>query len=1538
MIATSPDMDTTGTSVKKLIGEYASTQVKQLNRPSYDMAHNKNSDTNKAQSTDITLTTCILIVLFTVVGYISIHSYQLLPQHDTDYIKSITVRSSIVLICIYILYVVMIQLKQYPIIRIQVLVGMGGVVLYYEQLLTQLLARPLHSKLLITFLCTVIIMCVYLIWYRKALSSLRTNDNNKQILLPVNKKLLNTTNKHDVADVDSECDSDVDNVLHDVTHDTLWTSVQSSDGELLDSEVSRGKQLKRLLQQLAHKRIDEFSKRFGSFNKLSELAKKHINITPEKKPRPHSINTIYDDIIDNTQAIDSLYDEPHYTGGVADSATLHDELYFLSSKYISMSRSNFDALHEHLEWVVLQSNKLIYTKGDCSDSGMYIIMDGSVSVLDDYGKVLCVYTQGDSFGEIELITNWQRSRTIKTIQPTTLMRITRHVFNQFTSERPDIYISFLKTSLSRQWRIATFILDEFLHISVRDYNAEQLLYEQQQSQNTTSLFMNSNESPPVTPISPNLNNRQQSYRSDTVQRPPAYLNHTYNNNNSSFTQLPDPDTLHRYDSHKLHTFISDDKDKLNLLCTQTETIELSAGQVLYEEGSHIHDLLYIVLDGRVVATRDISDTIASLTNTDDVDTDDTSEIYDIGVGGLIGAVPYITGCKHPYTCRTMTKCKFAVFTQSQLNAAPPLSILVDMTRLVAQIVAPTLLQFSSLGLKREWRRAGDTLFVSGSKPSDVYIVVHGRVRIIVNQNNTMTNKLKSAAHSHNKSNISNTTDYTTHSTYNNTNTMFTGRTSDRDTMRIEVGRGESVGELALLQNNDSNKYSPYNNTNTTRQSRHSSTAVCVRDSEVVRISAPAFEHMKRLYPQVNSKFSSILANRLHELLTQDTNQVPKSPFTGRSNSCLVITLFPHNSTVNINSFAAQLSLSLQLHGPTLHIDTSTIDRILGGETSKHLDEYHQRLRLTSYINDMETQHRFLLLQAKPNITEWTQCCCRVADCILIIADINNTPTVPNFEQKLLWKQHHNKIISNNTINQSDNDTVNSTSPHTDSNTNKYKRTFQGVPNRKQQRQHQHVNFCIKDLVLLHPPDTILPSGTRRWFANRRLHSYHHIRIDVQEHYDRLARYLSGRTVGVVLSGGGARGLAHLGVINALCDQNISIDMISGTSQGSFMAALYALQSQHDRQHIDSEMAVRTKSMADKLGSIWELLRDATLPTMSYFDGYNFSATIRDLLGANVQIEDLWIKYLCVTTNVSTADMCVHRQGVLWKAVRASMTILDYLPPMQISAQSPDLLIDGGYTNNLPVDVMRYYYQPTKCIAVDVENKDDERLSDVLYYGSSLNGWWLFIRKIYSAVVPFTQQLKIPKYTELVSSLVFINHNRTIRYLLDSNLIDLYIRPELGSTQLLDYHKLNDIVDIGYKYGKLKITEFRINYHHELSFVRTNNKSADKLMSDTMKRRSNARSNNSRYKYHTSGDYSNITPPLVSRSVSSINVQSLQSDNDVVVESNITNINSADDVDTIDSNESLYTAQPLPIPVELHRSSTLPPHNSTSPTNEFSSSI
>ena len=243
-------------------------------------------------------------------------------------------------------------------------------------------------------------------------------------------------------------------------------------------------------------------------------------------------------------------------------------------------------------------------------------------------------------------------------------------------------------------------------------------------------------------------------------------------------------------------------------------------------------------------------------------------------------------------------------------------------------------------------------------------------------------------------------------------------------------------------------------------------------------------------------------------------------------------------------------------------------------------------------------------------------------------------------------------------------------------------------------------------VLLHSQTEKHPTKTKLWFHGRQLQTYHHVRYDVDNDYARLSRFIAGQSVGLVLGGGGARGLAHLGVIRALEDSGIPIDFIGGTSQGAFMGALYA-------NTLSSSAMVEPCKQFGSIFGFFRIITGLTLPVLSWFHGGTFTKSIQRALGTN-QIEDLWIPYFCITTNMSSNDMDIHTVGSLWKYVRASMSVLGLLPPVIDS--DGEIMVDGGYVNNLPVDIMQTVCNPALIIASDVEDKDNSSFKDVYNYG------------------------------------------------------------------------------------------------------------------------------------------------------------------------------------------------------------------------------
>jgi NTE family protein len=210
-----------------------------------------------------------------------------------------------------------------------------------------------------------------------------------------------------------------------------------------------------------------------------------------------------------------------------------------------------------------------------------------------------------------------------------------------------------------------------------------------------------------------------------------------------------------------------------------------------------------------------------------------------------------------------------------------------------------------------------------------------------------------------------------------------------------------------------------------------------------------------------------------------------------------------------------------------------------------------------------------------------------------------------------------------------------------------------------------------ELVLLH--DTSLTRGAAaRWLAVQPGVPHHHVvgATDIV----RVARLLTGRGVGLVLSGGGARGFAHIGIVKALREAGVPIDLVGGTSMGGILGAgvaqLWSVDELRERFHA-----------AFVIG---KPLRDYTLPFVSLVSGRKVSRLLQRNCG-DIDIEDLPLTFFCVSSNLTTGQSTVHRRGLLWLCLRASVAIPGVLPPV---VHKGEVLVDGGTMNNLPVDAMR----------------------------------------------------------------------------------------------------------------------------------------------------------------------------------------------------------------------------------------------------------
>ena len=196
---------------------------------------------------------------------------------------------------------------------------------------------------------------------------------------------------------------------------------------------------------------------------------------------------------------------------------------------------------------------------------------------------------------------------------------------------------------------------------------------------------------------------------------------------------------------------------------------------------------------------------------------------------------------------------------------------------------------------------------------------------------------------------------------------------------------------------------------------------------------------------------------------------------------------------------------------------------------------------------------------------------------------------------------------------------------------------------------------------------------------------------------RLARFVAGKAVGVVLGGGGAKGLGHLGALRAFRRLGVEIDVVCGCSQGAMIGALVSREAgwpaaglwgkDDDEEAPLATTVAKTATFCDLLSDVVTVVRDynALSTSLSYFGGGAFAGGVLRTVG-DFAIEDAWLPFFCVSTDVRTCDVRIHASGDhAPRAVLASMSLVGWFPPVY---DGGSLLVDGGYAANMPARQLR----------------------------------------------------------------------------------------------------------------------------------------------------------------------------------------------------------------------------------------------------------
>lgn len=327
----------------------------------------------------------------------------------------------------------------------------------------------------------------------------------------------------------------------------------------------------------------------------------------------------------------------------------------------------------------------------------------------------------------------------------------------------------------------------------------------------------------------------------------------------------------------------------------------------------------------------------------------------------------------------------------------------------------------------------------------------------------------------------------------------------------EHGRGDLVGIVETLTSYP-----------------RSSTVMAVRDTELAKLPEGLLNAIKLKYPVVLTKLIQLLGHRI----LGSWQQIPGHPGPPKLESkpshvnFSTVAVLGVTDDVPLSAFTYELIHSLSNIGHALRLTSDYMKQLLGHSILDGANEY----KLNSWLAQQEDKHRIVLYQCDNTLTVWTQRCIRQADCILIVGLGENEPTIGKVEKQL---------------------------------------------------EHLAVR-TQKELVLLHkegsrPKDTALWLNARTWCS-----SHHHLQCakrmftrkarmadyytvvmkaepNIHSDFSRLARWLTGTSVGLVLGGGGARGAAHVGMLKAIQEAGIPVDMVGGVSIGAFMSGLYAME-------------------------------------------------------------------------------------------------------------------------------------------------------------------------------------------------------------------------------------------------------------------------------------------------------------------------------------------------------------------------------------------
>ena len=500
------------------------------------------------------------------------------------------------------------------------------------------------------------------------------------------------------------------------------------------------------------------------------------------------------------------------------------------------------------------------------------------------------------------------------------------------------------------------------------------------------------------------------------------------------------------------------------------------------------------------------------------------------------------------------------------------------------------------------------------------------------------------------------------------------------------------------------------------------TVSALRDSVLARIELAAFHRILKAVPALALTLNRVIIERLQR---RNTSQKPLRNVTNIAVVSVSAGLSPR--TV-LGPLFAELETERR---KVMHLTSESIDVAAGqpGAAQVTDDDLQAHYWLVHYLDELEGRCSLVFYEADPTPTEWTRRCIRQADEILWLADATASPELTEIERLCA----------------------------------------SGSATRVRQT-----------LVLLHPADAQWAEGALRFLEKRpNVQRHHHVRAGKSGDVARLARFLTGNAVGLVLAGGGARGIAHIGVFRALEEAGIPVDYFGGTSIGSVLAACMACDWGWEKVYRENKREFLSNPTSDF----------NFIPLVSLLAGRKLDRILARSFGDHF-IEEMWFPFFCVSSNYTQACEQIHTHGELKRALLASMAIPGVFPPI---VSGNDLLVDGGVFNNMPVDIMARKGIRT-ILAVDLR-PDDKQRRELNF--KDVPGVWSLLADRFRPLE--RRRYHVPSLlTTLMAASTLTSQQKMTQVVAD---VDVLFNPDVRRFSLLEWKSYDLLVEQGYRHAQ-----------------------------------------------------------------------------------------------------------------------------------------